>query len=105
MNLPDEGHHLLRDITIGQYYSAESILHRMDPRTKLLGTLIYLVSLFLFDSPLVYALAAVFLIFAIALSKVPFSYMVKGLRTILFLLLFTILMNMLFVKGEVIWSL
>ena len=76
----------------------------MDPRTKLLGTLIYLVSLFLFDSPLVYALAAVFLIFAIALSKVPFSYMVKGLRTILFLLLFTVLMNMLFVKGEVIWS-
>ncbi len=95
---------MLRDITIGQYYSADSVLHRMDPRTKLLGTMIYLVSLFLFDSAPVYALAAVFLGVVIMLSKVPFSYMVKGLKSILFLLLFTVFMNMLFVKGEVIWS-
>ena len=95
---------MLRDITIGQYYSADSVLHRMDPRTKLLGTLGYLVSLFLFDSLPVYALAAVFLIFVMILSKVPFSYMVKGLKPVLFFLVFTIMMNMFLVKGEVIWT-
>ncbi len=95
---------MLRDITIGQYYSADSVLHRMDPRTKLLGTLVYLVSLFLFDSLPVYALAAAFLLFVILLSRVPFSYMVKGLKPIMFFLVFTIVMNMFLVKGEVIWT-
>ncbi|MBO6205400.1 MAG: energy-coupling factor transporter transmembrane protein EcfT [Lachnospiraceae bacterium] len=95
---------MLRDITIGQYYSTDSVLHRMDPRTKLLGTLVYLVSLFLFDSLPVYALAAAFLLFVILLSRVPFSYMVKGLKPIMFFLVFTIVMNMFLVKGEVIWT-
>ena len=95
---------MLRDITIGQYYSADSVLHRMDPRTKLLGTLVYLVSLFLFDSLPVYALAAAFLLFVILLSRVPFSYMVKGLKPIMFFLVFTIVMNMFLVKGEAIWT-
>ena len=95
---------MLRDITIGQYYTADSVIHRMDPRTKLMGTLIFLVSLFLYDSPPVYALAAGFLAFMIVLSKVPFSYMIKGLKPILFLIVFTVLMNMLFIKGEVIWT-
>ena len=95
---------MLRDITIGQYYSADSVLHRMDPRTKLLGTLVYLVSLFLFDSLPVYVLAAAFLLFVILLSRVPFSYMVKGLKPIMFFLVFTIVMNMFLVKGEVIWT-
>ncbi len=95
---------MLRDITIGQYYTADSVIHRMDPRTKLMGTLIFLVSLFLYDSPPVYALAACFLAFMIVLSKVPFSYMIKGLKPILFLIVFTVLMNMLFIKGEVIWT-
>ena len=93
---------MLRDITIGQYYSADSVLHRLDPRTKLVGTLIYLVSLFLFATPLVYVPATLFLMIVIFLSKVPFGYMVKGLKPVLFLLLFTVLMNMIFVKGEVI---
>ncbi|MBR1472597.1 MAG: energy-coupling factor transporter transmembrane protein EcfT, partial [Lachnospiraceae bacterium] len=62
---------MLRDITIGQYYAADSVIHRLDPRTKLLATLAYLVSLFLFDFPGVYVLAAFFLALVVILSKVP----------------------------------
>jgi len=95
---------MLREITLGQYYSADSVLHRLDPRTKLIGTLVYLISLFLFTNPYVYLTAAVFLTCAILLSKVPFSYMVKGLKSIFFLLIFTALLNMFFIKGEVLVS-
>lgn len=91
---------MLREITLGQYYMADSVIHRLDPRTKLIGTLVYLISLFLFTNPYVYMCAAVFLICVILLSKVPFSYMVKGLKSIFFLLIFTAVLNMFFIKGE-----
>ena len=62
---------MIRDITIGQYYPAKSVLHRLDPRTKFLGTLGFLISVFLFHTFLGYAVATVFLVAMIAISKVP----------------------------------
>lgn len=85
---------MIRDITIGQYYPAKSILHRLDPRVKLVSTLLYLVSLFLFRSVPGYLVATVFLVTAIKLSKVPFSYIVKGLKPIIFLLMITVAFNL-----------
>ena len=64
---------MLRDITLGQYYPVESPIHRLDPRTKLAGTLIFIVSLFLANSWLGYLIAAVFLFTCIQISGVPFS--------------------------------
>ena len=61
---------MIRDITIGQYYPVESVVHRLDPRTKLFGTLIYIISLFFADNLLCYAVATVFL----AMRSAPHAY-------------------------------
>ena len=96
---------MIRDITIGQYYPAKSVLHRLDPRTKLVGTLLYLISLFLFDGFAGYIVATVFLISIIKLSKVPFSYIVKGLKPIIMLLMITVLFNLFLTRsGDVLFS-
>ena len=78
---------MIRDITIGQYYPVESVVHRLDPRTKLFGTLIYIISLFFADNLLCYAVATVFLAMAVRASRVPFKFIVRGLKAIVFLLL------------------
>ncbi|MDD3362244.1 MAG: energy-coupling factor transporter transmembrane component T [Hespellia sp.] len=90
---------MIRDITIGQYYPAKSILHRLDPRVKIVCTLLFLVSLFLQKSILGYAIAAVFLSAVIHLSKVPFKYIVKGLKPIIMLLMITVLFNLFLTRG------
>ena len=95
----------LKDITLGQYYPAESIIHKLDPRTKILGTLVFLVSLFVVDNLLGFAFAFVFLAVVVALSTVPVSYMARGLKPVLVLIVFTVLLNMFLSTGEVIWSL
>ena len=74
---------MIRDITIGQYYPAESVIHRLDPRVKLVGTLTFIISLFLYRSFLMYLVAAVFLTIVIKASKVPFRFMIKGLKAII----------------------
>lgn len=85
---------MIRDITIGQYYPADSVVHRLDPRTKIMCTLFYLVSLFLFESVLGYAIAIVFLFSVIKLSKVPVKFIVRGLKPIVMLLMITVLFNL-----------
>ena len=91
-------------ITLGQYYQTDSVLHRLDPRVKLVGTFAYLISLFVVDSFLGYLLAALFLAAMIMLSNVPFRYIVRGMKTILFLLLITVCFNLFLTPGEVIWQ-
>ena len=89
---------MIRDITIGQYYPADSVLHRLDPRTKIVCTLMYLISLFLFQNIIGYLIATVFLATVIGLSKVPFRFIVKGLRPILLLLMVTVVFNLFLTK-------
>ena len=91
---------MIRDITIGQYYPSDSIIHKLDPRTKLIATFLFIVSLFLFNSFSGYLIVTLFLASCIAISKVPFSYMVKGLKAIVVLLLLTVVINMLMTPGE-----
>jgi len=90
---------MIRDITIGQYYPANSIVHRLDPRVKIMCTLFYLISLFLFKSVLGYAIALLFLSFCIRLSKVPFKFIVKGLKPIIMLLMITVIFNLFLTVG------
>lgn len=96
---------MLRDITIGQYYPANSPVHRLDPRVKLFGTMIFLISLFVNDSVWGYLVATIFLVTSIKLSKVPFKYIMKGLRAILFLLLFSVVFTVFFTDGKEIFRL
>ena len=91
-------------ITLGQYYQTDSVLHRLDPRVKLVGTFAYLISLFIVDSFVGYILAALFLAAMIFLSNVPFRYIVRGMKTIVFLLLITVCFNLFLTPGEVIWQ-
>lgn len=99
---------MLRDITLGQYYQTESVIHKLDPRVKIGGTLLYIISLFLFENIWGFLLAALFLAIVIRLSNVPFSFMVRGMKSILFLLLITVVFNLFLTQGEpliTIWKL
>lgn len=93
---------MIRDITLGQYYPVDSVLHRMDPRTKLFGTMIFIISLFLADSIAAYMIATLFLVSAIKLSKVPFKFMVRGLKAVMFLLLISVSFNLFLTDGQVL---
>lgn len=95
---------MIRDITLGQYYPANSILHKMDPRVKLVGTVVFIISLFLFHNVYGYLVATAFLALIISLSKVPFSFMVKGLKAILVLMLITVVFNLFLTPGDVLIS-
>ena len=95
---------MLRDITLGQYYQTESAIHRLDPRVKLVGTICYIISLFLVNNIWGYLIAALFLAAMIKLSNVPFKFMVKGMRAIVFLLLITVVFNMFLTPGEALVS-
>lgn len=91
---------MLRDITLGQYYPVDSVIHKLDPRVKLLGTLIFLISLFISNNFIGYIVATCFLASMIMISKVPFSYMVKGMKAIVFILMFSVVMNLFMTPGE-----
>ena len=91
---------MLRDITLGQYYQTESVIHRLDPRVKLIATIVFIISLFLVDSFPGYLIAGLFLVCAIKLSHVPFKFMVKGMKAILFLLIFTVIFNLFLTPGR-----
>ena len=94
---------MIRDITIGQYYPADSLVHKLDPRTKLLGTLMFIVSVFVFHTFWGYLVATVFLGSVILISNVPVKFIFKGLKAIFVLLLFTIVFNIILTPGEVLW--
>ena len=95
---------MLRDITLGQYYQTDSVIHRLDPRVKLAGTLLYIISLFFFRNYIAYIVAVAFLALVIKLSHVPFKFMVKGMRAMLFLLLITVVFNLFLTPGEALVS-
>ena len=90
---------MIKDITIGQYYPADSVIHRLDPRVKLLGTVVYIASLFLFRSFFGYILVTLFLASVILLSKVPFKFIVRGLKAIVILLVFAVVFNLFLTPG------
>ncbi len=91
---------MLRDITIGQYYPAASPIHKLDPRVKLFGTMIYIIALFAFKGlpGLVIITAGLFAM--IKISKIPVKFIVKGLKAIVFIVLFTCAINILFTPGD-----
>ena len=91
---------MLRDITLGQYYPVDSAVHRLDPRTKLFGTMVYIISLFIADNIWGYLLATLALAGVIHLTKVPFGFMVRGLKAVVILLLISVSFNLFLTDGE-----
>lgn len=90
---------MIRDITLGQYYPVDSMIHRLDPRTKLFGTMVFILSLFMADSLWGYLAATVVLAAVIRCSKVPFRFIVKGLKAVVFLLIISVSFNLFLTPG------
>ncbi len=96
---------MLSNITMGQYYPTDSIVHRLDPRVKILLTIAFIVGIFLVHSLWGYALALVFVYFMARLSHVPFKMLMRGLRPLRFILVLTFVLNLFFSgEGTILWQ-
>lgn len=93
------GELVVRDMTIGQFYNVDSVIHRLDPRVKIMITIVYIVTLFLPRNPILYGAALLALISYIAVSKVPAKFILKGLKALWMMILFTVLLNFFTVSG------
>ena len=91
---------MLKDITLGQYFPGNSVIHRLDPRTKLLALVVYIVLLFVAGGPASYGLLFLILASCIAISKIPVKAFVRGLKPLVFILIFTAILNLLFTPGD-----
>lgn len=89
---------MLKDVTFGQYYPANSFVHKMDARIKLVLCLLYMVGIFFVTSFVVFAFITVFLLALIGFSRVPLKSILKSIKGIIFLLLFTVVLNIFFNK-------
>ena len=87
---------MLREMTLGQYYNADSCLHRLDPRVKLLGTLLFVITLFFPKSVPGLAVATIFLAAVIRLSRVPFGMVLRGVKPLLIIIIFSAVVKMIF---------
>jgi len=95
---------VLKDITLGQFFPGNTVIHRLDPRTKLIAVVVYIAALFTAKWFVSYGLMVAFLVFTVWLSKVPPRSLVKGLKPVLFILAFTAVLNLFFTPGEILWS-
>jgi len=90
----------LKDITLGQFFPGHSPLHRMDPRTKILGLVLYIVALFLAKSFLTYGIMLAFLVSLVAISRIPPKSILRGMKPVVFILIFTAVLNLFYTPGE-----
>ena len=95
---------MIKDITLGQFFPGESIVHRLDPRTKLILTLVYIVALFTAGGYFSYGLMLAVLITCILLSKINLKTILKSIKPLIFIIIFTFVLNMLFTKGTPLFS-
>lgn len=93
---------MLKDITIGQYFPGRSVIHRMDPRMKIILALLYIITLFVAQSAVGLGIGVLVLLVSYGISRVPFSMMIKGLKPVVPIILFTAVLNMFFVDGQAI---
>ena len=95
---------MLRDITVGQYLPLDSQMHKMDPRFKIIASMVFIGTLFAVKTFIGYAVVMSFLVGVILVSKVPFQYILRGLKPVLMIILFAFGINIFFTPGNVIWS-
>ena len=91
---------MLKDITLGQYFPGNSVVHRLDPRTKLIMLVIYIVALFCAVNWVSYAIVFAFLAVTVAISKIPLKSLARGMKPLVLVLVFTGILNLFFTVGE-----
>ncbi len=94
---------MLKDITMGQYYPGDSFVHRLDPRMKIVLTVMMIVAVFMVHSLVGYALVLAFVYWITKLATIPFKLLMKGIKPLRFILILTFLLNLLFSNGETVW--
>lgn len=95
---------MLRDITLGQYYQVESPIHKLDPRVKLFATFVYIIMLFACGNMYTYAFSAICLLGLIVLSKIPFRFIFRGIKSILMILFISLIFNIFFTPGRILFE-
>ena len=91
---------MLKDITIGQFFPGDSAVHRLDPRVKIVLTIAFIVLLFLANGPISYAVILIFLGIIIGISRISPKLVVRGLKPILFIVIFTAVLDLLYAPGD-----
>ena len=95
---------MLNDITIGQYYPTGSVIHNLDPRTKIFVTFIYMIFLFLVKSFIGFLGMFILLMIPVMISKVPVNYLIRGLKGLILIILFTVCLNMFMTPGNILYQ-
>ena len=95
---------MIRDITLGQYYPGRSVIHRLDARTKIIATLLYIVELFIVNDFRGFLIAAAALFAVIAASRVPLKFIFRGLTAVFLIIAFTFVLNLFMTDGRVLWQ-
>jgi energy-coupling factor transport system permease protein len=95
---------MIKDITLGQYFPGESIIHRTDPRVKIVLTMVFMITILLIDSYTAFLLFALFSLYAVLVSRIPIKYTLKGLKPIMFIIVFAAFMNIFFTPGQAIFK-
>ena len=93
---------MLKDITLGQYFPGNTVIHRLDPRTKLILVIVYIVALFSAKSPLSYGLVALFLIVTVGISKIQPKVILKGMKPLVIIIALTGILNLFYTDGRVL---
>ena len=95
---------MIRDITLGQYYPGNSVVHKLDARTKIIATFLYIVELFIVNNFRGFLIAGIFLFLVIGLSRVPVKFIFRGLTAVFLIIAFTFLINLFMVDGRILWQ-
>ena len=95
---------MFKDITIGQYIAGKSVIHKMDARLKLILTLLYIILLFLITKPVSYLIVIALTVFVILISRISVKYFLTGLKPMLVIIMFTVIINLFFTAGTPIWQ-
>lgn len=93
---------MIRDITLGQYYPGSSWVHRLDPRTKIIATLVYVAAIFVVPDFIGFAIAFLALAAVIAISGVPLKFLLRGLKPVFFIIALTFILNLFMIPGDVL---
>ena len=94
---------MIRDITLGQYYPGDSMVHRLDARTKIIATLLFIIELFVVNNFWGFLIAAAAMFAVIAMSRVPLKFIFRGLTAVFLIIAFTFILNLFMVDGRVLW--
>lgn len=94
---------MLKDITLGQFFPGKTVVHRLDPRTKLLMTVLYIVALFVAGSWVSYGLVLAFLVMSVALSRIRPKTILRGMKPVVIIVVLTAVLNLFYTGGDMCW--